>query len=379
VSLPSANLNRTTVAALLLLGGLALAACSDAKRPSSVVGSGGNGSGARPGLVHGGGDDAVAGDDAGGSDGTSAGERNSSAAGNGTHSGGVSEGGGAGTGVAGSSTLGGAGTDPIPPEGDPPLCAHGRAFAAGTLLALSAAGDDVLQAVTPDELTLAWKNGEHFYVADWDGENGVFGAPVEVAGSAQYRSIALSSDGLQLIGIKHDLTVVEQTRSALQPFADAAPGAGDFQDFNLTRASIPVANQELGDAVLGPDDSSFFFSHYTTSYMGSNATLFESRRSGGVWNFTSSDLGKLLYADDQKRRIPTGISSDALTLFYVDQVEGDFRAAWRVNTQVAFDYSEVLNLADGVVAAAPGASCQRIYYSAPGANGLDLFVAEAVP
>jgi hypothetical protein len=87
----------------------------------------------------------------------------------------------------------------------------------------------------------------------------------------------------------------------------------------------------------------------------------------------------LLYAAEQKRRIPTGISYDSLTLFYRDEVQGDFRAAWRVNTQVAFDYSEVVDLANGVVAAAPGASCQRIYYSAPGASGLDLFVAEATP
>ena len=366
----SASLNRSRLVAALLLGGLPSAACSDAKRPSAVVGTGGSGAAGKSGLVHGGSGPA-AGENAGGSDEATAGA--SSADGG---SGGAEQG---GAGTAGSEALGGAGPDPIPPVGDPPLCARGRVFGAGMPLPLSGIGDDVLQAITPDELTIAWKNGEHFFVSDWDGEHGVFAEPREVAGGAQYRSVALSPDGLQLIGIKLDVTVVEQTRNALQPFDDAEPSAGDFQSFNATLASIPVANQQLGDPVVGPDDSSFFFSHYTTSYMGKHATVFESRRSGGAWSFSAPDLGELLYAEDQKRRIPTGISYDSLTLFYRDEVQGDFRAAWRVNAQVPFDHSEVLELPDGTIAAAPGASCQRIYYSAPGANGLDLFMAEAVP
>jgi hypothetical protein len=367
---------RAGLVAALLLGGVSSAACSDAKRPSAVVGTGagGNGAGARPGLVHGG-SEAAAGNNASGSDDEAGGEGGSSNAG----IGGGGEQGLGGTSTAGSSSQGGAGPDPIPPVGDPPLCAHGRAFGAGTLLPLSGIGDDVLQAITPDELTIAWKNGDQFFVSDWDGEHGVFAPPVAVAGGAQYRSVTLSPDGLQLIGIKQDLTVVEQTRSALQPFDDAEPTAGDFQSFNETRASIPVANQQLSDPVVSSDDSSFFFSHYTTSYQGKHATLFESRRASGAWSFSAPDLGELLYAEAEKRRIPTGISYDSLTLFYRDEVRGDFRAAWRVNTQVAFDYAEVLDLGEGVVAAAPGASCRRIYYSAPGSNGLDLFVAETSP
>jgi hypothetical protein len=334
----------------VVVGSVAVTACSDSARPSSAVSVAGS-SGSRS-TSHGGGEPA-AGADAVGGEGLVSGQGGLDSLGETGGDGGL-----AGNGSAGSNPVGGAGPDPQPPVGDPPLCAHGRVFAAGTQLPLSGAGDDLLQAITPDDLTLAWKNGDHFFVADWDGENGGFLPPHEVANSAQYLAVTLSPDGLQLIGVKHDLTLVEQTRGALEAFVDSTPQAGDFAEFNATRASIPLANQVLADVIVGWNDASLFFSHFTTGYAGSRATVYESY---------------------EQRRIPTGVSADLLTLFYFDEVNGDFRAAWRVNTQVPFDYAEVLAVGTGVKAAAPTASCQRVYYSAPGTNGLDLFVADAAP
>ena len=100
----------------------------------------------------------------------------------------------------------------------------------------------------------------------------------------------------------------------------------------------------------------------------------ESHRAGGLWQFTGNNVGVLLNASGAKRRIPTGLSSDLLTLFYKDEVSGDFRAAWRVNPNVQFLHAEALPLPVGTVAAAPNPDCSRIYYSAPGAAGIDLFV-----
>ena len=356
---------------VLLLGVLAaVSACSDKKHPGSAPGPDAGGSVAgKPPLVSGG-EAQQGGVDSGGSESASAGQ-----------SPGSGEGGDSGVGEAGatSTAMGGAAPDPIPPVGDPPVCVHERTFAQGGLLALSAAGDDLLQAVTPTESTIAWKNGDHFYIADWDEDAEAFGAPLEVAGGAQYSAVSLSPDGLVLIGVTHELSVLEQTRAAGAAFADADPGAGDFEEFNATLATIPVANQVLADAVVSADEASFFFSHFSSTYSGSYASVYESHRSGGVWSFSSSDLGKSLYGSEQKRRVPTGVSSDSLTLFYFDQVSGDFRAAWRVNTQVPFNYSEVLALGTGTKSAAPNAACTRIYFSAQGANGLDLFVSSVGP
>jgi hypothetical protein len=374
VSVRDSRSSRTGILAALLLGGCVVAACGDAKRPSSAPAESTGGAGAGTKASSAGSTDQTPGGDAAGGEAAVAGQGGAGNAGDN----GVGEG-GVGNGVAGSDALGGAGPDPIPPVGDPPICVHGRVFAAGTRLPQSGAGDDILQAITPDDLTIAWKNGQHFFVADWDGENGGFLAPHEVAASAQYSAVTLSPDGLTLIGIEQDLSIVEQTRSALAAFDDAAPTAGDFAQFNAARASIPLANQVLADILVAAADNSIFFSHFTTGYAGSRATVFEGGRSGTAWSFTNPDLGKLLYAADDKRRIPTGISSDSLTLFYLDELSGDFRAAWRINKQVPFNYSEVLTLADGVQAAAPTASCQRIYYSAPGSDGLDLFFSDAAP
>jgi len=129
----------------------------------------------------------------------------------------------------------------------------------------------------------------------------------------------------------------------------------------------------LTDAVLSGDEASFFFSHYVSSDAGSRASLRESRRSNNGFGFGGSDLGELLYASGTKRRIPTGVSSDLLTLFYFDQVKGDFRVAWRINTQEPFTYSETLSPGTATQAAAPNQACNKLYYSADGSDGVDLF------
>ncbi len=377
------SVSRLTVAGALVLAGCVVVACSDTKHPSSSVGTGANGSVAGTRNARGGSAQTAGG--AGGADSSMAGR---SAGGDAAGRAGV---GGNGEPSAGSSSLGGAGVDPIPPEGDPPLCPQGLSFGEGTALLqgggreqppgppLSAAGDDLLLAITPDERTIAWKNGEHVYIADRDDVTYGFGAPLEVTGGATLSGVALSSDGLTLIGVQPDLSVVELGRAPGQAFVVANAASGGFAQFNATRAAIPVANQALTDLVMGGDAKSFFFSHFSTSYTGSYATLFESQRSGETWPFTSPSLGEILHASDQKRRQPTGVSIDLLTLFYWDEVNEDFRAAWRVNSQVPFEHSEVLELGSGLRAAAPNGNCTRIHYSAQGKAGLDLFVADVLP
>jgi len=361
----------------VLLAALAVFGCSSAKH--SAPGPTPGGGAGRPPLVAGGADQGNGGvgaaADAGGEPAAPGGGQSGSG-----HSGETSaEAGQGGSSSAGTGSvdmpMAGAGPvpDPTPPVGDPPICPHDKSWAQGTRLAISGAGDDVLQAITPDELSIAWKNGAHFYVADRDDSAAAFGAPHEVANGAQYNSVALSSDGLLLVAIRDDLRVVEQVRTAGEAFSDPDPGPGDFQDFDNTLATIPLPNQVLTDAVLGGDDASFFFSHYLSSDAGSRPSLRESRRSNGGFSFGGPNPGELLYASGAKRRVPTGVSSDLLTLFYFDQVKGDFRAAWRINTQEPFTYSETLSPGAGTQAAAPNQACNRLYYSADGSDGVDLF------
>ena len=364
------------VVSAALLAALAVFGCSSAKHsPPGATSGGGAG---RPPLSDGGapqangGAESVAG--AAGEPAASGGGQSGSG-----HAGETStEAGQGGSSSAGTRAVemptAGAGPDPSPPVGDPPICPHDKSWAQGTRLAISAAGDDLLQALTPDELTIAWKNGAHFYVADRDDNAAAFGPPHEVANSAQYTSVALSADGLLLVAIRNDLRVVEQVRNAGEAFSDPDPSPGDFQDFDNTLATIPLPNQLLADAVLSGDETTFFFSHYVSSDPGSRASLRQSRRANSGFSFNGPDLGELLYANGTKRRAPTGVSSDVLTLFYFDQVSGDFRAAWRINTQEPFTYSETLSPGAGAQAAAPNQACDKLYYSADGSDGVDLFI-----
>ncbi len=342
------------------------ASCSDkhAPHPSGLGDAGG-----RPGLA--------------GSNSTSAG-RNAGGAADAAAPGGANAagedsatlGGSDGSTTAGRGTLGGAATDPIPPVGDPPLCAHAAMHVTPVLIALSGSGDDLLQAITPNELSLAWKRGSDYFVADRAKPEDAFGAAHQVTGSVNYTAMSLGVDGLTLIAVTPDLSIVEMKRAPGGTFEEPSPVSADFGQFNQTISTIPSANQVLSDAVISAGETSFFFSHYVSTSTGNYPTIHESHRSGNAWTFTSTELGKVLDAMDTKRRIPTGVSSDLLTLFYRDEVKGDFRAAWRVNPQVAFDYSEDLALGEGVRAAAPNLHCSRIYFSAHGATDLDLFVTD---
>ncbi len=355
---------------LVVTAGVA-GACADADRPSSPSGGSGTGgeSGSSPvggsGATHAGG----AGDGASGGTGSAIG---------GEAGGGNLGGAAAGTGAGGESGMDGevaaGGTGEIfPPVGPTPVCATGVLWGTGTRLALSGAGDQVLQAVTSDELSIAWKSADTFYVADRAQTGDPFGSPLPVASSDQYNAVTLSADGLRLVAVTKDLRVLEQARQPGMPFDEAQPGEGAFTKFNSAILGDPSPGKVLEDAVLSADGASFFYSYFLMDVSGAAPT--ESRLSDGSFNLAGLSLGAPLQGDaDGNRRIPTGLASDTLTLFYRDDVEGDFRAAWRVNRDVPFEASEVVSPAAGTVAAAPNADCSMLYFSAPGTEGIDLFV-----
>ena len=355
----------------LVAAAVAAPACSDSKRPQTApVGS--SGAGGKSGVNRAG---SSSGDDTGGAPGPSAGGDTGLAAQAGANASGTSSGEGGAAGDPAVGSMGGA-PEPIPPEGDAPVCSPGAKFADGDLLAVSAAGDDLLQSVTPNELTIAWKNGADYFIAERADANADFGAPVEVVGGSQFLAVTLRHDGLLLVAVTDALSVVQIPRQEGEAFDAANASAGDFDQFNQTLKSSPEPGKVFTDAVLSADNNSFFYSYYLTGADSSPSTLRESRRSDGIWSFSGVKLGPLLEGDAAKRRVPTGVSSDKLTLFYRDEVEGDFRAAWRVNTQVQFGHAEALSLGEGVQAVAPNQACSKLYFSAQGAADLDLFVTD---
>jgi hypothetical protein len=364
---------------LELLGGLALSAalataCGDDARPSAPAASGGDagtsGASSHSGSGASAGDTSTAGSAGeaagGGGDGDGGGE-----AGNGGAPGG--SGGSAGSAQGGEVASGGSG-EVFPPIGPDPACPKGVAWATGTRLNISGAGDDELQSIAPNELTIAWKSGADFYIAERVHTNAEFGPALLVEGDSQYSAVSLHDDGLGLVAVK-GLKVVELTRQPGEAFSDASSSEGAFSAFNTGINGDPSPDKELHDAVLGAGAQAFFYSQFSTGMEG--AAPSEARLREGLWTSTGQSLGAHFGSDAAgNRRVPTGVSSDVLTLFYRDEVEGDFRAAWRVNDQQMFDHVEAVTVATGISAAAPNYTCGRLYYSAPGTEGIDIFVSE---
>jgi len=246
-------------------------------------------------------------------------------------------------------------------------------FGSGRLLSLSTADDDLLEAITPDELTLVFAAGGRFYVADRDSAIGDFAAPAEVAAGLGFSSVTLSSDGLRLIGARAS-GFAELGRSARgEPFAHE-PDDSDFVPFNSAVSGTPTDEVAL-EPLLALDDSLLLYSFVSPSNEGSRPTLFASEWLG-QWSFGQPLAGaERLWAAGQSRRVATGLSSDGLTLFYRDEVENEFRSAWRRRLTDDFDAFQALG---DLARAAPNGACDKLYASAQGDGGLDLFVSTAL-
>lgn len=177
----------------LVAGTVASAACSDERPPPSLVGVHGGESSGKAGSLNRGGSRADAGQAAGGAHDAEGGDTANPGGSGGSDAAGSGNAGSAGT--AGTTAVGGEGPDPFPPVGDPPLLPQAPTFGTATALAISGAGDDVFQAITPDELTIAWKNGDVFYVADRASAADAFGAPPSATWSSSAPCTGTTSTG----------------------------------------------------------------------------------------------------------------------------------------------------------------------------------------
>ena len=264
----------------------------------------------------------------------------------------------------------------IPP---PPVavCSATATWGAGVLLSVSTTFDDELDAITPDELTIAWTAGTAttptIEYADRAASGDAFGTPQTVAaGSFSTARAALSHDGLRLVVVNADgQGFSELTRASRSPPGNTfgAPSVGSYT--NLDAPGALAAGESYGDPVLSADDNAFYYSVYGG---GLTATIYRTARllPGDAWPAGAALAGSSgLDAQGSLRRQPTGISSDEQTLFFWDQVMGTERAAFVDSSTGAFDVFVDLGTR---AMAAPSTSCASLYYSAQGQSSVDLFV-----
>lgn len=266
----------------------------------------------------------------------------------------------------------------IPPP--PALCApDGGAWGTGTLLAASTSGDDRLDSVTPDELTIAWTAGASIFYADRSSTSDSFGsarsvaAPNDVdAGTFANRRAALSPDGLRLVVVNSDgKGFSEMVRAARNGGGNPNFGAPDVGAYTNIDGDTPDG-AFVDDPIVDASDTVFYYSVYGN---GATKTIYRSFRllPTDPWGFGAPlDVGSQLEAVGSQRRRPTGISSDDQTLFYFDETTGTEGVAWINGSTGAFDTFGDLGAR---LWATSSTSCGTLYYSAAGSTSLDLFAA----
>jgi hypothetical protein len=246
---------------------------------------------------------------------------------------------------------------------------------------VSTAQADRFGSITPDELTIAWMNtaGTVLY-ADRAVATDPFGAPKTLTGTIALDRVALSADGLTVILVRSDRKILAQaTRSArgaaFGTTLDTAPFAGLDPLSSGVEDGGDAGGGSFADPVLSSDGKFLYYSVLG----GSSTTVAESYRSGNnPWA-----KGRILTTAEftgsgNKLRRPTGLSADDRTLFYWDEVDGVEKMAFRDDAILApFNkYTQFVNVG-AYSGAQPTASCQRIYYDAPGSVGAeDLFFAD---
>lgn len=261
------------------------------------------------------------------------------------------------------------------PAIDPPVCPVTRTWATGTVLAISTPDDDVLAAVTPDELTIAWFSGAGSTGALHYADRAAVGDPFVETGTiadVPVDRVALSPDGLRIATVGADRrSVGERTRAARgSAFGASSEGPFDVLDGWLATQDSALL---LGDLVLAANDTALFFSTYGTT---ETTTVRYSLRifSNESWSAPGSASVPELAATALGRKRPTGIAADARTLFWLDTESSTEKLASRDGPIAPF--AEFGDLG-GRLYAQPNAACTRLYHSETRGASLDIVMAEA--
>ena len=229
--------------------------------------------------------------------------------------------------------------------------------------------------VGADELTIAWTSAAGtIYVADRAARGSAFGAPTTI----DTTSIPLAVDRVALDATGMVVFAVSADRTKFIAFSRSGAGAAWAASAPLQFANVhAMASAEVGgqfsDPVLGADGLSFF---YVLASSGALPVLYESKWDVQADAWTTGlalPNSELSSADAGTPTHASGVSSDALTLFYYDGVTAKERAAWRDTPSSPF-----VRFADlpGLFEAAPNYRCDALYFQATDPGGAGVFIAQ---
>jgi hypothetical protein len=218
--------------------------------------------------------------------------------------------------------------------------------------------------LTPDARTIAWFESDTLNYADRADASSAWGAGHSVDGLTPGPDRpALSPDGLRIVVVKKDRHgFAEYTRLDRQNSRFGSdPSETQFSAINAVGVMLG-ANEWLGSPVLSSDDRTFVYLRGEANERRHDAVYASSRPGNVGW-----PMGAALHATELDAlcglyRRPTGLSSDALTLFYWDEVLGGERATFRKAVDAVFAGSiDLGDAVDGV----PNEACNTVYFTSP--------------
>ncbi len=226
--------------------------------------------------------------------------------------------------------------------------------------AIPSAGFGQFGAVSQSELTVAWTTSSGaIQVADRASKTVDFGAPSTVTAGATALAtdrVALDVTGTLILAVSADRTkLVEITRQSI----GSAWGVGSQADLVNVNALSGNGGGAFSEPVLGDDGKTL----YVLFALPAQAPALQQ----SIWDPHNADWAlttepnnpQLASTDATHRRRPTGGSSDALTLFYYDEIAGTEMGAWRDTPSAPFTYFGVVG---AFPEAAPNYLCDRLYF-----------------
>jgi hypothetical protein len=250
-----------------------------------------------------------------------------------------------------------------PPPGDPKCNELASWSGAMALDTVSTAADETLLSITSDELDLAFLRDGALYVAHREDASGTFvvGDAVSIpSGWSADEGVALSADGKRLVFVSSDQTMLgETTRTA----RDAAfTGHVDQTNFSLLNQASSYSGNIFAAPALSPDDQELFLS--STAPSGGSTVVVATRATDQTWT-SPLRLSEALDGAAGMRRLPTGVSADARTLFYFNEATMKEEARWRDTAMLVSPLYDMVDLGTRR-GAQPNSACDKLYSEAAG-------------
>jgi hypothetical protein len=243
------------------------------------------------------------------------------------------------------------------PAGFVGVCTATKAWAAGSKLAVNSGAAPSFVGVTPSELTLLWREAPSsvpvYFLADRVATSDAFGDAQELSFA---NVLGVSPDGLRLTIASGDGRLLEATRAERgDSFGEAEPGA-----YSLLDADALAHHLTLGDVAIAPDDHSLYYSAWSLDDATPYPVRVSTRAGTEPWPVGITLTGCELKAYGAFGPRPTAVSSDGLTLFYLDAARGTSRAAFR--TTASADFTWFIDL-PAMLRPAPNTACDQLYHS----------------